>query len=887
MTEADVPVSQSVSVLGRLHTIFITVGPSGCGKSTFVNKHFVPAVRNAINSQFDRCNPTPNLRPRVEVLSSDEIRSEILGRGNGVDRMSERMTEVSEQAFTLLYSKLEALISWPVSCEFVVVDSTGISASFREKIQELAGKHNYRVGALLFQFTSFGDYFKHPEDVFITKRHLSKFKQETTREIKHSLYEGGIIRVKKFPTDDLKVEVRIPQLDEYLGCILPEQETYAVIGDLHESLKELKHLVTNLEKKGATKFIFVGDLLDKGNQVIETLQYLTENMQRFYFVRGNHEFAAHRHLTGKKEVADNLKEFHSSIPVLEANAEAREMFDRIFSVARPFYRYVSAKNRSPPSFIVTHAPCLSKYLGKLDKESVKNQCYFYLEREEGVEKVWQKGTDHQLDFLLKEAINNQPYHVFGHVTFKKVFRHQNKIGLDTGCDCGNFLSGVMFRTGRPIVVSQKSFSPLQKDELMKVKLNEFEGTVDQQKLSEEALRRLEFCMNHRINFISGTMSPADKDEDAQVLESLQLGLQYFKKKGIKKVSLQAKEMGSRCNLYLSSDPAKSYAVSRNGYKINSSVVNLAQIYETQYKNLRHLFERFDAEMLILDGELLPWSVLGQGLIDTHYQVVGSAFSTETALLKEAGFDEALQNVLNSAEYRSYSGESSRTASAALKTKYGHQAGNFSAVQEYVAKFHPMKHDERATSAEIYQNQLALFGETGDAIFQPFDLLKVVKKDGTEEIMFGDAGNYALLNGPEKDLVLDLTDPQAEQLAEEFFDKITAKQQKEGVVIKPFFHDGKPFNDGRRVVPYLKVRNERYLTITYGHGYRQPSRLEQLIRRKGIGNKMKLSLKEAKMGWKMLQTPLAAISKSNDEYKQLLADFLFEDEQAAVAMDPRL
>ncbi|WP_246188133.1 hypothetical protein [Paenibacillus tengchongensis] len=42
-------------------------------------------------------------------------------------------------------------------------------------------------------------------------------------------------------------------------------------------------------------------------------------------------------------------------------------------------------------------------------------------------------------------------------------------------------------------------------------------------LGEEDIRRLRYCSRHRINFISGTMSPADKNEGTNELESLSQG----------------------------------------------------------------------------------------------------------------------------------------------------------------------------------------------------------------------------------------------------------------------------------------------------------------------------------------------------------------------------
>ena len=56
-------------------------------------------------------------------------------------------------------------------------------------------------------------------------------------------------------------------------------------------METLKLVMADLRKKHVNKFIMVGDLLDKGNATMETLEFITQNIHLFYLVRGNHEVA--------------------------------------------------------------------------------------------------------------------------------------------------------------------------------------------------------------------------------------------------------------------------------------------------------------------------------------------------------------------------------------------------------------------------------------------------------------------------------------------------------------------------------------------------------------------------------------------------------------------
>lgn len=61
-----------------------------------------------------------------------------------------------------------------------------------------------------------------------------------------------------------------------------------VIGDVHGDLKQLKSLISKIEEKDKNPIIcFVGDLINRGEESIEVMEYIIKN--GWYAVKGNHE----------------------------------------------------------------------------------------------------------------------------------------------------------------------------------------------------------------------------------------------------------------------------------------------------------------------------------------------------------------------------------------------------------------------------------------------------------------------------------------------------------------------------------------------------------------------------------------------------------------------
>lgn len=856
----------------KVHTIFMLVGSTECGKTTFAKEVLIPGLR------FE--DAERNVRANVQYLSSDQIRQELLGYE--YDKYDQVMLESSEQAFHLLFERLRMVTSFPVNAEFVVVDTTGLSEDFRTKVKEIAFQNNYNVEVIVFDYRKREDYYTSERSKKLITNHINRLKKEVLGALPREGY-GKIhkVRAKDFyiageSGANPEYRIMVEDLEAYLATILLQEQQYIIVGDVHECVEDLKGLLLDYgykieagklmmtDKRKQTKIVLVGDWIDKGKRTKDTVEFLYDNREHFYFVLGNHENFVHKYIKGEISGVDQelLHTYFDSTQVLLNDPELLEKFQHLVSISQPFYRYVGAKGAS---FYITHAPCRNKYIGKLDSNSVRHQRNFRIDREATLEG--------QLAFLQEEAVKNHPYHVFGHVAAKQSFRIGNKIHIDTGCVHGNLLTSVSI-TYRPFMKSRKSRQAVIPEELQA--LFKVERKVSVQDLGEDDIRRLHYCSRNRINFISGTMSPADKNDETNELESLKRGLDYFRERGVQQVVLQPKYMGSRCNVYLHKDLEQCFAVSRNGYKINH--VDLTAIYGRLLEKFGGFMEERTITMMILDGELLPWKALGEGLIERQFKPIEKALETELAFLQQNGFEEAFSQLLAEYEASGFEQDQHHIAKSALSEKYGPSVyQNYKYIHEIKDTYVPLS--EHLEAYQTYRRQLKLYAEDEAMEYKPFAILKIVYEDGKEEIPeWKTSEMYGFLSEDEA-LMLDLSQPGCLELAERYFSRLTIENHMEGIVIKPELWDG-------GTVPYMKVRNPEYLSIIYGYDYKFPYKYRKLMRQKNVKQKLRTSLNEYQLGLRMLAVPFGEIAPEHEAYKEIAANLLFEVAQER-EIDPRL
>jgi predicted kinase len=865
-----------MNIQTKQHTIYMLIGPTECGKSTFAKNILIP--------QLQYQNAEKNYIANVQYLSSDEIRQELLG--HPYDKYASMMLEASGQAFDLLFRKIQAVTSFPINADFVIVDTTGLAEDFRKKVIQIAKEQHYRLEAIVFDYRNIRDYYASERSKKVIANHVNRLRRDVLPQLRRNDFDDiHRIREKNFLQSAASYEIVIKNREEYLEHLLPHDHYYIIVGDVHESLTELQELITSYgfevadgkitptAKSRDKKFVLIGDFIDKGKNTAATVEFLYENREFFYFIKGNHENFVSKYLKGEIHDVDPhlLKNFFDSIPVLAENAELHGKFQALVDLSKDFYRFIGKENNS---FFLTHAPCHNRYIGKLDTISRRNQRRFATEFGSNIEE--------QLRFLESESSPNYPYHVFGHVATRDVIRLKNKIGIDTGCVSGGSLTSVALGGFKPFFKNIRATRAVE--EQLQLAFARKENEIKLVELSDADEKRLNYVLRNKINFISGTISPADKDFRSRELESLAKGLDFFKENGVTEVVLQPKYMGSRCNLYLARELEQCYATSRNGYKINH--VDLTEVFARLLEKFIPYMEEKGISMILFDGELLPWTALGKGLIEKQFEVIGKSLETEISFLKEFGFEEKLQELAVRHEASRFEELKSKFPKKELVKNFGlADYNNFKDLKGILETLPSLEEQELA--AGVYQQQLALYGKDSELEYKPFSILKVIYAEGDEEIptiTMLTSELFSLISEDEF-LVVNLESPDAYEAAEQFFEKITTDRGMEGVVIKPE-NPASPGVDAGGVIPFMKVRNSQYLTLVYGYDYRFPHKYEKLIKQKSIRRKIKASLAEYKLGMEMLKVRLDEIGPENDHFKQTVANLLFEESQES-EIDPRL
>lgn len=847
------------------YNIFLLIGPSNSGKSFFYNQVLKPqftAIGNALKEPL-----------RVVYLSSDEIRRQILGYD--AHKMSDEMMAASPQAFKLLFDRLNMSTSYPNNAHFVVIDSTGLSEDFRNQVINLSKEKNYSLEAIVFDFKDHEDYLKHAvndeysyQQKRVTMDHIKRLRQDVMKTLGKKNYS----EVTKFKNPQEVLDFKInPDVDSYNKHLLP-QGAYTVIGDIHGCYDDLISLLLKLKvqitdgkitsvPESVGKLVLIGDLIDKGFESGKVVDFVFENQEFFTLVQGNHEHwvvAEFKKSSGLDE--DFKKEYFNSFYELTPVQK-----DRLIQIYDKAFNFLKTNK-----FILTHSPCEAKFLGKFDTTSQKlmrKTPHMKGKKDFTNGSDYVKYLEEKFQYLQTESNRNHPYHVFGHKTFPRAMKWDNKIAIDSGAVYGGSLTAITIGQYGKI-----QFTSVKTTE--KVKFSE-EGIlapfcVKEEKvlsLSEFDKERINILAKNQIQFVSGTISPADKDLTTNELESLSQALNTYKNQGVKEVVLQTKHMGSRCNIYLNQNLHECKAVSRNGFLVK---LDMTTIYQSLLNKFSTFMAKEKIKTMILDGELMPWSALGKGLINEQYEVVAHAVSSEVELLKTTGFETALEGVRNHPKLAEFLSDVNKLSKNKMIDKYGYQ------TYHTLVSLKGVKIDltNEATHIQSYAEQVKLYGQEKPLEFLPFMLLKTIHLDGEEKVWMSPEVRtkevYELVSDQEF-AVIDLTDPNYLSKAQEFYDKVVSKGE-EGIVVKP------EFTFMPNVAPFIKVRNPQYLRIIYGYNYLEPEIYNGLVQSKKVGKKMRVSINEYLIAKKMLEIPVSEISADNPVYSNLIAQMIAEEQE---------
>lgn len=215
-----------------------------------------------------------------------------------------------------------------------------------------------------------------------------------------------------------------------------------VFGDVHESVYAWKELSRKVPED--TLQISLGDLFDKGFDTLRTLEMAEEFIAKGNkIIIGNHESYVARRLLGQIVATNVENDYFTSLATFQNDSSLAERFLKIYNETLPFVRI---KN-DDKTFYLSHAPCYTCHLGKLNKFSQQLQRNFYFSSREPEQ------MKKELAFLnpMGDYDNTEPIHIFGHInhTHPKVFKG-NKIWLDTSAVYGGKLTSLLMEHKKPM-----------------------------------------------------------------------------------------------------------------------------------------------------------------------------------------------------------------------------------------------------------------------------------------------------------------------------------------------------------------------------------------------------------------------------------------------------
>lgn len=382
-----------------------------------------------------------------------------------------------------------------------------------------------------------------------------------------------------------------------------------------------------------------------------------------------------------------------------------------------------------------------------------------------------------------------------------------------------------------------------------------------------------FCKN-KINDFSPTISPAPKYKAKNEIESIETAIHYYMENGVTEFVVQKKYMGSYCTIYLKRNIEETYFVSRNGFKMDH--IDTEQAIES-LRNLhaKMLVDFPEFETLLIASELLPWKVLGGGLIEKEFTGYYDALQTQNLYLKESGLIEKIIKVKNGEVFTTYVSDKEKLSRKEFAAKHKtHIIRQYGALQ--AIKIPDL--EKQQESLNVFKNQIDTFGIDGEIYFKPFTILKEVKISG-EEILPNSNLTYELINN-DPFLHLEINASNREEKLKEiyaFFEKLT-EANEEGIMIKPVQ------NYIKGLPPCFKVRNNNYLTMIYGVNFHQD--FDYYLDKRNVKRKLEQSINGWEINQKMLQIPYKDLGDENYLMRLLLLKRI-NNEEIEKTLDPRL
>ena len=235
-----------------------------------------------------------------------------------------------------------------------------------------------------------------------------------------------------------------------------------------------------------------------------------------------------------------------------------------------------------------------------------------------------------------------------------------------------------------------------------------------------------------------------------------------------------------------------------------------------------LWDELDTDWLLLDAELMPWSLKASGLLRSQYAAVGAAAGAVFPGVL-AALEGAAARGVDVTDLLGRQRERARDASAFTDAyrRYCWTTDGLDGVR--LAPFQILAVRGRSLAALSHDRQLALID-------------RMVEHDTT-----------GLLRTTRR-LYVDTADPESVRAGVDWWLEMTGRGG-EGMVVKPvdaLVRD----TSGRLVQPGIKCRGREYLRIIYGPEYTRPENLARL-RGRFLNHKRSLAIREYALGLEAL------------------------------------
>ncbi|MGW1182404.1 polynucleotide kinase-phosphatase [Streptomyces drozdowiczii] len=808
-------------------SLVVLIGASGSGKSTFARRHFKP----------------------TEVISSDFCR--------GLVADDENDQSASKDAFDVLHYIAGKRLA---AGRLTVVDATNVQPEARRQLVRLAREYDVLPIAVVLDL---------PEEVCLARnagrpdradmpRHVIQRHRRELRRSLRGLEREGFRKVHILRTEE-EVDRAEVVLERRYNDLRHLTGPFDIIGDIHGCRSELDTLLGKLgyvdgaHPEGRTA-VFVGDLVDRGPDSPGVLRRVMSMVAdgNALCVPGNHENKLGRYLKGRKvqlthglaETVEQLEREDAKDP--EFRKRVAEFIDGLVS------HYVLDDGR----LVVCHAGLPEKYHGRTSGRVRSHALYGETTGETDefglpVRYPWAE------DYRGRAAV------VYGHTPVPSTSWINNTICLDTGAVFGGRMTAlrwperelvdvpaeqVWYEPVKPLSTEApggREGRPLDLDDVQGRRIVETRHMGRLAVREENAAAALEvmsrFAVDPRLlPYLPPTMAPTATSREEGYLEHPAEAFGEYRAAGVAKVVCEEKHMGSRAVALVCKDAAAARERFGTGGADGSGPTGAlytrtgrpflddSALTETVLGRLRAavtaagLWDEWGTDWVLLDAELMPWSLKAGGLLRSQYAAVGAAsgavFPAATGALAAAAARGVDVGAL-------VDRQRDRAEDAAAFTeayrRYCWSTEGLDGVR--LAPFQILAVRGRSLASVPHDEQLAWLDRLVE--HDPSGLLQVTRR-----------------------LVVDTADEASVRAGVDWWLEMTGRGG-EGMVVKPLgalVRDGK----GRLVQPGIKVRGREYLRIIYGPEYTRPDNLDRL-RGRFLGHKRSLALREYALGLEAL------------------------------------